>query len=241
MHVIRYISVGAAIALHGLVLASLHDNHPRQTLTASGGTGPISVSMNFSQAHSKAHPPVQDTQKEVIGKAITSEAEPIKTQTTTATQAAAQKPLPATQQVTKKTSNKRQEKSQKKTQKNPKEHIKQQTPPSNDFVAASSSRQSENNGVHREVISQPIFAAPPIPPIYPKVARKRGQQGTVWLDIWLDEDGGKKTIKLFKSSGIAILDRSAIKAVKQWLFKPNTVDGSGQESHLRIPVEFSLD
>ena len=237
MHVIRYISVGAAIALHGLVLASLHDNHPRQTLTASGGTGPISVSMNFSQAHSKAHPPVQDTQKEVIGKAITSEAEPIKTQTTTATQAAAQKPLPATQQAAKETPDKRQEK----TQKNPKEHIKQQTPPSNDSVAASSSRQSENNGVHREVISQPIFAAPPIPPIYPKVARKRGQQGTVWLDIWLDEDGGKKTIKLFKSSGIAILDRSAIKAVKQWLFKPNTVDGSGQESHLRIPVEFSLD
>jgi protein TonB len=96
-------------------------------------------------------------------------------------------------------------------------------------------------GKHEPIITEPVFAAQPMPPRYPTVARKRGQEGTVWLDIWLDEKGQKSKLEVSESSGLALLDASALKAVSGWQFKPYEENGIRTASRVRIPVVFSLN
>nr|WP_320134726.1 energy transducer TonB [uncultured Amphritea sp.] len=96
-------------------------------------------------------------------------------------------------------------------------------------------------GKREPIITEPVFAAQPMPPRYPSVARKRGQEGTVWLDIWLDEKGQKSKLEVSESSGLALLDASALKAVSGWQFKPYEENGIRTASRVRIPVVFSLN
>lgn len=95
-------------------------------------------------------------------------------------------------------------------------------------------------GVHEDIVSKPTFSAPPIPPRYPRLARKRGQEGVVWLDIWLDRDGKQTRLEVVDSSGIDSLDLAAIDAVNGWQFMPRKSGAFTVASRVRIPVEFSL-
>lgn len=101
---------------------------------------------------------------------------------------------------------------------------------------------SEGAGAHQaEQFSKPLFAAPPKPPRYPRLARKRGREGTVWVDIWLGSDGQQFRLEIAKSSGWESLDKSALAAVNDWRFLPYKKNGVGHPSRLRIPVAFSLN
>lgn len=93
----------------------------------------------------------------------------------------------------------------------------------------------------KNIITDPVFATPPRPPIYPQIARKRGQQGTVWLDVLLDKKGQQVAVEVYKSSGVSPLDRAALEAVKDWQFIGHRVNTLAVASRIRIPVEFSLD
>ncbi|GGA69612.1 protein TonB [Neiella marina] len=96
-------------------------------------------------------------------------------------------------------------------------------------------------GAHQEpVFVEPLFAAPPTPPRYPTIARKRGQQGVVWVDVWLDEHGQQTQTTVSQSSGLNSLDESALAAVGNWRFKPHQINGLAIASRVRIPIEFSL-
>lgn len=95
--------------------------------------------------------------------------------------------------------------------------------------------------VARPLISNPSFSAPPKPPRYPSVARKRGQQGTVWLEIWLDELGEQTRLFVSESSGVPALDKAALRAVSAWQFQPHRYESSVIASRIRIPVEFVLN
>lgn len=90
-------------------------------------------------------------------------------------------------------------------------------------------------------IREPKFAEPPKPPVYPSLARKRGQQGTVWIDVVLDAEGMPAEQLIFKSSGISLLDQAALAAVSEWRFRPYEEDGQTFQSRIRIPIEFSLN
>ncbi len=63
------------------------------------------------------------------------------------------------------------------------------------------------------------------PPPYPAMARRMGDQGEVRLDVRVGADGTVAEIRLRKSSGSPLLDRTAIDTVRKWRFKPATVDG----------------
>lgn len=107
--------------------------------------------------------------------------------------------------------------------------------------AASSPRQTQA-GVHALAeMSEPKFVSPPSPPTYPTLARKRGQEGTVWLDIVLDAQGTQSQLHIIKSSGVAVLDTAALSAVSRWRFRPYEISGVGRPSRVRIPIEFSLN
>ena len=64
-----------------------------------------------------------------------------------------------------------------------------------------------------------------LPPAYPAMARRLGEEGEVQLDIHVAQDGAVDEVRLKKSSGSGLLDRTAIDTVKKWRFKPATVDG----------------
>ncbi len=77
-------------------------------------------------------------------------------------------------------------------------------------------------------------------PIYPRAARIKGYEGTVYLKISLSSEG--KVIKsvIKKSSGFAILDKAALKASLKWHFKPAYVNGVAIPTTILVPVTFKL-
>lgn len=92
-----------------------------------------------------------------------------------------------------------------------------------------------------EVLShKPSFRLPPQPPHYPAQARRRNQQGTVLLEVRLDERGQQRGLAVLRSSGIASLDRAALEAVANWRFNPQQHNGVAVPSRVQIPIEFAL-
>lgn len=74
-----------------------------------------------------------------------------------------------------------------------------------------------------------------IKPIYPLISRRRGEEGTVIVYVRLSSDGKVKEARIHRSSGFDLLDESALKAVKQWIFK------SSEEKEVLVPVVFKLN
>ena len=59
-----------------------------------------------------------------------------------------------------------------------------------------------------------------IKPTYPKIALKRGYEGILKLKILISKNGEVSDIKVIKSSGYTILDKSGIDAAKMSRFYP---------------------
>lgn len=86
---------------------------------------------------------------------------------------------------------------------------------------------------------QPIDDACP-PPVFPKIARLRSWSGTVYLSIDVSASGAVTAVRIDTSSGHAILDEAAMKAVKTWRFTPAVRGGVATCVTVRKPIEFSL-
>jgi TonB family protein len=91
------------------------------------------------------------------------------------------------------------------------------------------------------LVKTPLFKSPPTPPPYPVMARRRGQEGVVLLEIWLDEQGKQTQLAIKTSSGNQSLDASAMTSVKQWSFQPHSIDGLSVASRVHIPIRFQLN
>jgi protein TonB len=77
-------------------------------------------------------------------------------------------------------------------------------------------------------------------PIYPKKAFEDRVEGTVLLNVEVLESGHTGRIILAKSSGVQMLDVSAIEAVKLWQFAPAKAGGRVVKQWVQIPIKFSL-
>jgi protein TonB len=93
--------------------------------------------------------------------------------------------------------------------------------------------------------SEPINIATPnykenSPPLYPRLARRKNYQGTVFLDVLVRRDGTVGSIRLSKSSGYESLDSAAIKGVEKWLFHPGKRGDEFVEMWVKIPIRFQL-
>ena len=77
-------------------------------------------------------------------------------------------------------------------------------------------------------------------PLYPDVSRRRGQQGTVLLEVAVQADGVVDTVSVSQSSGYKSLDRAALTAVRRWRFRPATSAGLAVASRVVIPIDFVL-
>lgn len=77
-------------------------------------------------------------------------------------------------------------------------------------------------------------------PEYPLAARRRGQQGTVVLNVTVSAAGRTTEVSLRQSSGFELLDRAALRAVSTWEFEPARVGGVAVESKIEQSVRFKL-
>ncbi len=78
------------------------------------------------------------------------------------------------------------------------------------------------------------------PPPYPRLARKRGQQGTVILGVLVNREGRVDDLQVEESSGYGLLDRAALKAVRKWRFEPGRRGDVKVTMRVRVPVTFTL-
>ena len=89
----------------------------------------------------------------------------------------------------------------------------------------------------REAI--PVYRKNPSPK-YPRVARKRGYQGTVIMEVLVNREGRVEDLRLFESSGYTVLDRAATASVKNWLFEPGMRGDEKVEMWVKVPIRFRL-
>lgn len=87
--------------------------------------------------------------------------------------------------------------------------------------------------------ARPMYRTNPSPH-YPRLARKRGYEGTVVLEVLVDPSGRVKDLQVFKSGGYAILDKAAVASVKDWLFEPGMRGDEKVEMWVKIPIRFQL-
>jgi TonB family protein len=78
-------------------------------------------------------------------------------------------------------------------------------------------------------------------PVYPRAARLRGEQGTVYLRVQVDAQGLPVDVAVKKSSGASALDRAATATVREWRFVPAQSGGVPIASEVEVPVVFQLN
>jgi protein TonB len=96
----------------------------------------------------------------------------------------------------------------------------------------------------------PAVSGPPVeaslayrsaPLQFPVQAMREQLHGTVLLRVLVDETGKPLDVVVERSSGHALLDRSARQQVlASWLFQPAIVDGKAVRAWARVPVSFDL-
>jgi len=91
-----------------------------------------------------------------------------------------------------------------------------------------------NSVAHADYASNP-------PPIYPALARRREQQGTVTVRVLVGADGSVERAEIADSSGFDTLDDAALETVRsRWRFVPARHDGLAVESWVLVPIRFAL-
>jgi protein TonB len=78
------------------------------------------------------------------------------------------------------------------------------------------------------------------PPGYPEIARLRGYEGVVLVAAEILPDGRVGGTRISRSSGYAILDQTAIEAVKPWKFEPAKKSGKPYKMWVELPIKFVL-
>lgn len=83
---------------------------------------------------------------------------------------------------------------------------------------------------------RPIYSPDPE---YSEEARKSKFQGTVILWLIVDPDGGPRDIRIVRSVGMG-LDEKSIEAVRTWRFEPARKDGKPVSVQITVEVSFRL-
>lgn len=102
-------------------------------------------------------------------------------------------------------------------------------------------KQSKTVGLQSiPVIKQASYRYPPKPPVYPRLALQRRQQGEVLIHARVNAEGETEQLQLVQSSGYRLLDQSAMKAVEGWLFLPAWRNGVPIVAWIEVPVSFEI-
>jgi len=89
-------------------------------------------------------------------------------------------------------------------------------------------------------IDQGVIVLSRTPPQYPMQAKRRKIEGWVKLGFTVTASGTVKDVEVIESSPPGVFDRSAVRAVYKWTFRPQTVAGTPVETHAEQTLEFRL-
>jgi protein TonB len=81
-----------------------------------------------------------------------------------------------------------------------------------------------------------VLLMQPVDPEYPAGAKASGQRGSVVLQVIIGRDGAVLEAKFLQGS--LVFARSAIDAVKQWRFKPYSMNGHAVSVQSTITLTF---
>jgi len=106
---------------------------------------------------------------------------------------------------------------------------------------ASGAKPAESAMSSIEPVSLPESAAwdllaQPVDPVYPDAAKAGGQRGSGVLQVLIDRDGTVQDAKFMQGS--LVFARAAIEAVKQWRFKPYSLNGRAVSVQSSITLNF---
>ena len=77
---------------------------------------------------------------------------------------------------------------------------------------------------------------------FPFVSQLRGQKGTVFINVLVDESGRARSAELQQSSGHRLLDNAATKSVKSdWVFDVSTCTRSDLPANHLVAVQYRND
>lgn len=77
-----------------------------------------------------------------------------------------------------------------------------------------------------------------VEPEYPETARQQKVQGTVVLNVRIGPNGAVRDVQV--ASGAPLLAQASSDAVKQWRFRPRSVDGHPVEMQTKVTLNFRL-
>jgi protein TonB len=77
-----------------------------------------------------------------------------------------------------------------------------------------------------------------VPPVYPAIAKNQHISGDVRVDALIDANGRVTTMKII--SGPTLLHQAAMDALRQWKYRPATLDGKPVAMHLTVTLQFRL-
>jgi protein TonB len=114
-----------------------------------------------------------------------------------------------------------------------------------DAPPVTTAEESETEARQREVAgseqSRPPRAIRNPAPNYPREAIRRRLEGTVKLRVQIGLNGQVQLVSVAESSGYAMLDESALKAIRGWKFSPRLQNGKPVASSALIPIRFHFD
>ena len=91
-----------------------------------------------------------------------------------------------------------------------------------------------------DIVDTPPRAIEMYSPEYPKKARHLGIEGFVLFSVLVDENGAIRNLQVIESQPPGIFDQAAIKALKQWRFKPAYYKGKAVKVWAQQKIEFRL-
>jgi len=125
------------------------------------------------------------------------------------------------------------------------QHTRRETPQTNSQTASALPTQqafkSVPNKGNAAVDHKPKPVAGNPKPHYPILARNKGIEGRVVVNVLVSAQGTVSTISVGQSSGSRLLDKAAVQAVKKWRFHPVLHNGKGVPSSETVPIVFRLE
>jgi TonB family protein len=107
------------------------------------------------------------------------------------------------------------------------------------FFTLQKMQQEPPDFVEVEQQPQPISGNTPAP-IYPEIARRAGIEGTVWVKIWIDEQGIPRKAVLIKSDA-EVLNQTSLDTAMKWKFKPAVLKGKPVAVWVTMPFKFKMN
>jgi len=79
-----------------------------------------------------------------------------------------------------------------------------------------------------------------VAPKYPDLARQAGIEGTVLLNVLVGEDGKVLQVSVIQTDVTPAMDKAAIEAAKQFMFKPAKQRTVPVRARMAVPIRFKL-